>query len=62
VKVFSDDPVVSGAIPAGTPDYQVKERITKLVLLTSLYHYTICSTDQTNQITKCLDPDVEIWP
>src|SRR5215471_10390854 len=51
VKVFSDDPIVSGQIAARDPDYRLKERITKLVLLTSLYHYTICSADQTNGIT-----------
>ena len=61
VSVFSDDPVVSETINPGAGEYQLKARISKFVLLTSLYHYTIC-TRAPSGANRCVDPDVEIWP
>lgn len=61
VQVFSDDPVVSQPVNNGRTE-QLKSRITKFVLVTSLYHYTICTNEAGGANRRCIDPDVEIWP
>jgi len=62
VQIFSDDPVDSGPINSGARDHPVPTRVTKFVIVKTLFHYTLCTRDQATQASKCLDPDVEIWP
>lgn len=60
--VFFDQPINSGRINNGAADHPVNARVSRLVVSTTMFHYTICTSDQTTQVTQCLDPDVEIWP
>jgi hypothetical protein len=62
VEVFRPQPVVSGTIPTSTQDRPMTATIARFVVIRSKYHYTICTRDQSTQVERCLDPDVEIWP
>lgn len=62
VEVFRPQPVQSGTIPASPQVRPMTATIVRFVALRSKYHYTICTNDQTTQVERCLDPDVEIWP
>ena len=62
VEVFRPQPVQSGAIPPSPQVRPMTATIVRFVVSSSLYHYTICTNDQTTQVERCLDPDVEIWP
>lgn len=62
VTIFSPDPVRSGQINSGATDRPMTAKIVKLVFKSTMFHYSICTDDQVLQVTRCLDPDVEIWP
>jgi hypothetical protein len=62
VEVFRPQPVVSGTIPPAAQDRPMTATIARFVVFKTKYHYTVCTRDQTTQVERCLDPDVEIWP
>jgi len=62
VEVFRPQPVVSGTIPPSGPPRPMTATIVRFVVIKTKYHYTICTRDQSTQVERCLDPDVEIWP
>jgi hypothetical protein len=62
VEVFRPQPVVSGTIPPSGPPRPMTATIVRFVVFKTKYHYTLCTRDQSTQVERCLDPDVEIWP